>query len=364
MGYLKNGSLLIVYGLFLLNGFFSATAQTPDLNEWVYENWYRDKKEVFEQAKAQDRYILLFIGLQNCAICNRTSTNFGMPENALSDIVDANFIPWAYKTYLNNPANIVDDYVRKMMYDIIAKGATQYPGLVIVNPDNPDMIVKWISGESLPGLPTTVTKLKDFITVDLLSGSKLVWRKDREEVIRLAKEQNKFVFKLTGRGTSPNSQETIKQLNDGTLMQLLGKTYILWYSDESTVESRSAEDDSGEEIKKPLPYFSVIHPEAPDDPVEELYGLQELEDLENLISKYTVSNEAVTTANYVSVVENVLVISNQINNEQINVYTLNGQNIASIHKNGFTARINASSFTKGIIVIQSSAGWTAKLLLP
>ena len=355
---------VLLISIFLCSGAFFSKAQ--DYTEWVYNNWNRDKEKVFELAKEQDRYIFLFAGLQGCPYCGRTSTNFGKPDNPLRPIIDADYTPWAYKSTTNYIQAFEDEYVKQFVIDVIGKGASKFPFLFVINPDYPDKYVKWLAGESLPDSPNSVERLKDLLTVDLLASSTLTWYKNKDQVFKLAKEQNKYIFKLVGKGTSPNSQKLIKQLNLSSLKEILGNNYILWYSSDVSEANFEIEPLAGEneEIIKTLPYIALIYPEEPDYLLEQLWGDQDDDiALEGMLKKYTVSNEKILKNNKVSFSGNELLISNQTNNERIRVYSLSGQNITTFDKNDFSIRIDASDFPKGVLVINSSAGWSAKVLL-
>ena len=350
---------VLLISIFLFCIAFISKAQ--DYTEWVYKNWNSDKEKVFKLAKEQDRYIFLFLGRQYCTASGRTSTNFGKPDNPLRPIIDADYVPWAFQNPTTNLEAISDEYIKEFAIDVFEKGASSFPFLFVINPDYPDSYVKWLAGESLPNSPNSVERLKNLLTIDLLANSTLTWYTNKDQVFKLAKEQNKYIFKLVGKGTSPNSQKVIKQLNLSVLKDVLVKNYILWYSSDVSEEMKVM---AGEEVTKTLPFISVIFPEEPDYLLEQLWGYQDDETaLEEILRKYTVSNEKILSTNKVSVSGKALLISNQTNNERIRVYSLSGQNIAEFHKNDFSVHIDASDFPKGVLVINSSAGWSAKVLL-
>ena len=354
---------VLLISIFLCSGVFFSKAQ--DYTEWVYNHWNSDKDLVFKLAKEQDRYIFLFLGRRNCPFSGRTSTNFGMPDSPLRPIIDADYIPWAFQNPTSDLLAISDDYIKDFAIDVYGKGASKFPLLFVINPDYPDNYVKWLSGENLPDAPSSIVKLQELLTIDLLSNSSLTWNKNKEAVFNLAKEQHKYIFKLVGKGTSPNSQKVIKLLNLNSLKDLLGNSYVLWFSSdvsEANVEVKTYSEEKKEtEIR--LPYIAVIYPESPDNVLEETWGDIDEETLREILKKYTVSNEKILPANKVSFTGNVLRISNQTINEQIRIYSSTGQNIATIWKNDFTVSINASDFPKGVLLIHSSAGWSMKFLL-
>ena len=253
------------------------------------------------------------------------------------------------------------------------------PILCVINPEDPeeDYTVFWKKGSK-----TTQQLLSLITTPNLFSGSsnlnvdnsnnilfftktpswlsdqKLQWHENINEVLQLAKEQKKYVFKLVGKSTSPNSKKLLKQLYESPFEQLLTDNYILWYSSDISESGSQTEAVT-------LPYISIIDPEKPDELLEENWGVPEAEILEEILKSYTVSNENILpNPTKAAIWDNTLLISNQTSNEQITVYSLTGQSIASVRKNDTSVSIDASKFPKGILIIRSSAGWTSKVLNP
>jgi thioredoxin-related protein len=353
--------VLLISIMLLFANFSSGKAQ--DNSEWVFTHWNTDKDKVLKLAKEQDRYIFLFVGLHNCSSCGRVSSIFANTENRLDAFIDENYIPWAYKLINTNMASIPNDTVKKFIYEILDKGATTLPFLFVINPDFPDSYIKWLAGNDLPTGPSAVTLLQELLTVDLLTGSALTWQKDKDKVIGLAKEQKKYILKLTGKGTSPNCQKTMKQLENEPLKQIIEDNYILWFNS----------DVSSEEPPRPLigippgnlnlPYITIIDPGNPGNALWRAYGYQEVTELKDILQSYIVSNEIITPINHVTVLGHVIHISNQTKNEEIQVFTLTGQQIAYLRKSDYTAQIDASSFPEGVLIVCSSTGWSKKIII-
>ena len=347
---------VIIFSFFVLftNVFFN---KAQNNSEWVFDHWNNDKDNVFKLANEQDKYIFLFVGLQNCSSCERISSIFANPENRLSAFIDDTYIPWVYKLINTNIASIPDDTIKKFINEILNIGATTLPFLFIINPEFPDCYVKWLAGNDIPVGPSSITILQELITVDLLTDSDQTWHKDKDKdkVFSLAKEQNKNIFKLIGKGTSPNSQKVMQQLTGEPLKELLDKNYILWYSaDVSEVPAYNTPI---------LPYITIIDTDNPDNPLDETFGYQEVTVLEEIIKSHIVSNEIIASDHIVIVSGNVLHIANRTVNEQIQVFTLTGQQIATIRKNDYTVQIDASNFPKGVLIVHSSKGWTQKIIV-
>jgi len=357
------GFTVIIFSFFVLfsNVFFS---EAQNNSEWVFDRWSRDKDEVFKLAKEQDRYVFLFFGLQNCTSCRAISEIFANQENRLSAIVEDDYVPWAYKAI--NIANIQDDTIKKNVNEVLGKGASMLPFLFVIDPDFSDSYERWLAGSDLPLGPSRITELQKFITIDLLTNSALTWYKDKDKVLSLAREQNKYIFKLIGKGTSPNSQKVIELLNKSLLKDMLEKNYILWYSSDVSELNNVIKTNSGsEETAKTLPYIAIINPENPDKNLVLTFGYQDVEALEQILKTYSVSSHQIIASNNnkVTVWENVLEISNQINNEQIHVFSLAGQQVASVRKNDYTVKIDAGDFPKGVLIVYSSSGWSTKIMV-
>ena len=358
MNYLKSFIVLSISTLMLFSGVHHVTAQ--------FFNWSQDRDEVFRLAKEQDKYVLLFVGRETCSISKRTSDilskNYYKTQGSSSStagplklLVDDNYIPWCSLRDVASCQVMAKVYTAN--YDKLADQGliTSLPFVYVINPDEPEKIVASNWGSR------TVDIWRDCLTVDLLSGSTLKWYDDETVALKLAKEQNKYVFKLTGRGTSPNSQQLMKQLNGNPLKKLLGDNFILLYinASETNIDIKTL---SGKD--KTFPYVSIIYPAHPDVLLFESWGLQEDVSMETILKSYHVSNDNILQNNQVSVLNKTLQVSNQTYNEQIYVFTLTGKLIASVRKNNTTFQMDVSSFPKGVLIVCSSAGWNSKIVVP
>ena len=366
MNYLKKTTVFAISALLLFASPFFSAAQ--DYETWVMDNWSKDKEEAFKQAKEQDKFVLLFVGRPTCPKCKETSELFCNPENSIKTFIEDNFIT-LYKCYDEEDDRAdVFEYIEEYYYEREILGLVrQIPWLFIINPDREGESVISMYRPYQEWSPDEETMLK-FLSIDLLDANELNWYADEDRVFELANEQEKLIFKFVGSGTSPNSQKVMELLQEAPLKQILDENFILWYV--------SNDDDCGcdiiltsevvskdmEIIPVSLPYISIIDPTYPEDLLEDIWGLQDKESLEELLLKYAVGNEKIPTVNNVYVSGNLLIISNQTMSEQIGIYTLTGQSIASVRKNDFTFSIDVAHLPKGIFVINSSAGWSAKIV--
>jgi thioredoxin-related protein len=354
--------VLTISMLLLLPGTFHVTAQAF--------KWSQDKEEVFRLAKEQDRYILLFIGRPTCSNCQKISdiftTNYygtqngsSSTEGPLMPTIENHFIPW-YSYCDDEKSSLEVKIYTDHFYSLIDQGyKLALPFLYVINPDDPDNSL--VSSQGL----RSVADLRSILTFNLLSGSKLKWYEDEATALSLAAEQNKYVFKLIGKGTSPNCQQLMKQLHVDPLKKLLEDNFILLYINASEanidVNTLSGEDETTD---KSFPYFTIIYPPEPDVCLIESWGLKETATIQTILKTYPVANDQILQANKVKVLNNTLQISNQTNNEQIYVFTLTGQQITSVHKKEATIRIDTSSFPKSLLIVYSSTGWSSKIIIP
>ena len=366
MNYLRRILVVTFSVLWLVAGVFMGSAQ----DHVVCRGWSTDKDDIFKRALEEDKFIIYLAGHSDCPHGCLISDILGFHDNGnftslekgkpgpLKQYVDDNFITWfSYK------GNRYNDNIMIYVNEILATKPTTLPLVGIINPNDTTKNFAFTWGSYRPDVPKTVEKMEHFVTIDLLEGSELKWYKDKQEVFKIAKAQNKYVFRLIGKGASPNSHLLIQQLNKNPLKELLSNNYILWYinASETDVDLRTL---SGEgETTKSFPVVSIIYHEEPDVAYYEGWGLQKEEALEEVLKSYPVSNEIILPDNKVAVIGNSLQIANQTNNEQIYVYTLTGQRLASFLKKDFTATINTSTFSKGMLIVYSSAGWSTKVLV-
>jgi len=358
MNSLKNLPVLALLSLVL--SFNASVCSAADL---VWPEM--DKEDIFKIAIEQDRFVLLFVGNypENCSHCRRALEYFNDPSKQLRSFIDDNYVTWFVPYYdrvtgRKNDLEQVALYVADYEYTKYQLGlTTTFPILAVINPSDPeDFTFFWSSGSK------TEKQYYDFIAAppDLFAGQQLTWHKDKNEAFNLAKAQGKPVFKLIGKSTSPNTKKVMKQLTAEPLKSMLDKHFILWFSaDVSEINLNTYAEASA----YTFPYISLIDPDEPDESLLSLSGYHTVETFEEIMKPFTVSNEWVALDNFVAVSGNTLHISNGRNNERIQVFTMAGQQVASIRKNGYSVTMDASSFPKGMLIIGSSSGWSQKIVI-
>ncbi len=363
---IKTISVLAICSLFLLIAPFFCEAL--EYNQWVMDHWSQDKEKTFKTAKEKDKFVLLFVGRPTCPTCKKMSELFCNPANPIKKFIEDNFVTFYKCLDSEEDRTDVYEYIGQLWYERdTLKLVRQIPWLFIINPDNKaESVASWY--RPYPEFEPDDETMMKFLSVDLSIGSALDWYSNEETVFELANAQNKNIFKFVGRGTSPDCQKMMDCLNEEPFKKILHDNYILYYINENddcgcdvTFSAPENPEEGGETVV--FPYISIINPKDPDKPLKELWGVQEAEGLEAILLKYTVSNEKIFLMNEIFVWGNTLTISNHTHSEQINVFTMTGQQLASIRKNDFSVRIDTSHFPKGVLIINSSAGWSAKFIL-
>ena len=363
MSYFKKPSLLAFCALLLIFPSFFSHAQ--DYEHWVMDHWNRDKEKAFTEAKEQDKFVLLFVGRPTCPKCRETSELFCNPESPVKTLIDENFST-LYSWYDDEDSRAeVYEYIKEYHEEREAGLVRQIPWLYIINPDRKDEIVASMY-RPYPEWSPDEENMGKFLTVDLLDDHELQWFADEIKAFEQAWNEKKHVFKFHGKGTSPNSQTMMELLQDELIKQMLEDNYILWYSSEEDdcgciIDPLTGEEGDDETVM--LPVISIFSYEDPYSYIEELTGIQDRETLVEMLSKYTVSNERIASVNKVTVSGDALEISNLIQNERIQVFTITGRQIASVLKNGYTFSMDASGFPKGVLIVYSSSGWSAKIIV-
>ena len=342
-----------------------------DMEELVNKYWLREKDDVFRLANEQDKFILLLVGRMVCPNCQKV-TKF-LSEDPLLKLISEEYILWHSCRDSSKRRNEVAVYVNQPYVN----EPNALPFLHIINPKDPDKIIWGRAGYA------TVDILTKALTFNLPLKDGLEWHENKDEAFRLARLQNKNVFRFIGRATSNNSVEMFKLLNESPLKETLQENFILWYSRyedpvsnmQSTVITMSEDDTEGdgdedntegddkETIQKAPPYLYIINPDEPDVNIDLGSGLQDVDKLKKLIEDIIVTNDIISSSdNNITFVNNKLYISNKIDNELIKIHSITGQLIYSINKKGTDITINASSFPNGILIINSSSGWSGKVL--
>ena len=358
MTHLKRLTIVLISAIMLFSNALICTATDLEWPEGA-------KEDILKLAKEQDRFVLLFVGNYDCPLCKYSWTLFD--ENPLRMIIEDNYYTWFFPYYLKGTTTRTDyeeveiyiaDYDANKALPAANRKPYNFPILALINPDDPDEDFTFFWGDG----PRTEEELYDFITSppDLFAGHELTWYTKEDEVFKLAKEQGKNIFKLVGKATSPNTKKVLKQLNEDPLKTLLEDHYILWFSSDISKLKASTYVD---ETPLSLPFITIIYPDDPNAKVESTMGYQDVETLDAIIKKYSVSNEMIVSDNQVTVMGKVIQIANRNTQEQIKIFSLSGQQVASIRKNDFTVKIDASAYPKGVLIVNSSAGWSKKIII-
>ena len=310
----------------------------------VWEEWSRDKDEVFEKAKEEDRFVLLFAGLDICPICQFTSGVFLDKQGPHNSLIANDYIGLFRDISIIDGLTDVMEYVSEY-WELRSSGETiPIPWLYVINPNKEGEIVKSSFG------PQTEDFLLELITVDLTADSELNWYGSETEAFNLAKAQNKNVLKLVGKGTSPNSQEVMEMLNANPINKLLVENYILWYQPATNPVHYSF---------WPLPVLSIISPENPDIVLVETNGVPTQQALETMIQQNTPVQ--VDQMHDIGVFTNGSKLYVKTNSPlSVTIYTITGSvaHQLSISEGNFSI-----SLPKGIYIVKLSNGTVRKVVI-
>ena len=210
-------------------------------------------------------------------------------------------------------------------------------------------------------------------------SAELVWHENKAEVFKLAKEQGKLIFLLSGQYTCSRCNATKGYLNsDEDIRPIVDEKYIMWFSNYSNPSTKAEALMYTGHLNKNgtigiyFPMVVIIDPKDPENYVWSDVALQasdrNLQDpsfIKNTLvnaSNLTPNEQINLTDSKVTLNNNTLYISNSIDNETISVYSIAGQQIDVIQKSEPSITVNASSFPNGVLIIHSSKGWSAKVI--
>jgi len=214
-----------------------------------------------------------------------------------------------------------------------------------------------------------------FINSNYCLAEDLLWSEDKAEVFEMAKEQEKLIFLFVGRETCNNCKGTKALLNEEPLRAIVEGDYIAWYSNHDDVDRKPEVRIYTENILSyaqanpgivTLPLLYIINPNEPEKYIVSEWGYSKTnapEILMGLLVEHTTSNDIVHASEQkVFMSGNTLNIYNNIPDEHIYVYSIEGKLISSFHKKDNSATFDASRFPKGILIINSSKRWSRKIV--
>ena len=337
---MKKLKICTVLIFFLFAYVFSGVAQ-------VWDEWSHDKDEVFEKAKEADKFVLLFAGLDICPVCQFTSSVFLNEQGPHISYINNDYVG-LFSDFSNADSRAdIMEYISEY-WERRSNGETiPVPWLYVINPNKKGEIVKSSFG------PQTEAFLLQLIKVDLITGRELKWYQDEKEVFKLAEDQGKNIFKLVGKGASPNCQEVMDLLEDNPVKELLEANYILWYK---PFEPNPLELPY---LPLTLPVMSIISPDNPDVVLTELKGVPEQESLEAMIKQYMPVSVGKMQDVNIFANGNMLYLRSNCPLTAI-IYTVTGAvaNQLTIDEGEYTLPLS-----KGIYIVKLSNGLTHKVVI-
>lgn len=219
-----------------------------------------------------------------------------------------------------------------------------------------------------------IKKIKFVIIVIMLlcinnrakASDDLIWYEDRNEVITLAKEQGKNILLLYGRTTCGNCNAAKKYINEAPLNKIVLENFILWFCNIDIPEKKSQALNYrayyDESIT--LPLLCVIDPDNPMPALSYSTNRKNAEEIAAILNaNLPTANEEITAVpNKAYIADNTLVISSANTNETLRIYTISGQLIDSFDKKDNIATRSTYTYPKGMLIINSSSGWSLKII--
>ena len=357
MNYQKKLLTCIVAVFFICSGAFVCSAQDDCYNRspaWMLEllstQWNQgSKQEIIQKAKAEDKYIFLFVGRPCCPYCQAAMTSTTQ-ATGVQTVWANGYIKW-FSYYDYTPVGAHPD-VKEYVKNFVAQPCA-FPYFVVFDPFNPDMVI------ASSCATTTGSFIYNMINIHLEPNNKLTWYTEAQ-ALQLANVQNKLVFKFIGRGTSHYSREMMDLLGKEPIKSLLEEKFILTFTEQTAPIVWPTSE--GEDAPTP-PYITIIDPEKPGQNQTD-WGAHAYENLLDMLEGAVTSNEDISLPqdNNVFINKNTLYVTNLTGAENIQIFTVTGQQVYSFNKTEFQATVDASQFPKGLLIVRSSLGWNAKIL--
>ena len=202
--------------------------------------------------------------------------------------------------------------------------------------------------------------------VEVVDG--MTWYLTKKDAIDVAREEGKYIFFMWGRSVCHRCDEFKKDAAWCFLKPIIDKHYVLWYSDGDKYDRDSPEvSDYFSSLPKgivPQPVLCVIDPSDPTKAYGIRTGAYDIDDLTAMLEQY-VSNDYISDTEkvFVYVSGNNLVIQGDFKEEVIYVYSVTGTLVDQFIKEEYSFYRSLSAYPKGILFINSSSGWTRKIVV-
>ena len=312
----------------------------------INESWHQGSKDkIVQEAKKQDKFILLFVGRPVCGRCQETFKNFNSSEP--ESILKNGFVSW-YSCYNNRESD-----VQPFISDFVSAGYA-FPYLFVIDPYDPDNVI--ISSRNFEE-----RALMNLIQRHLTPNNLLTWASSLTTANEDAMLNNKLVLSFYGRPTSHNSISLMEKMGEEPLKSYIEKKFVLLYYEMTEPLSWSYLDEHDK--SSDLPCIVITDPNNPGQIWVES-NIQDSQVLEQLLEDAVVYNEGVSLPqdNNVFIHNNQLYVSNHTTNETIEVFSVMGQKVHSFQKTDFQVTVDATLFPKGLIIVSSSHGWNVKIM--
>jgi hypothetical protein len=200
--------------------------------------------------------------------------------------------------------------------------------------------------------------------VDVYDG--MTWYLRKSVALDSARSQGKQVFFVWGRTTCENTNGVKKSLAKEPLKSIIHKNYVLWYADYEKYKRNTPEVSdylSGLPASVTFPVICIIDTFNVIIPHDLKTGPQNADGLLEMLTRY-VSNDYVTETEIpvnVYVSGDKLVIKNEVPDEIIRIFGINGSLMQQFHKTEYHAVCSVSFYPEGVFIVTGTSGWMRKI---
>ena len=210
---------------------------------------------------------------------------------------------------------------------------------------------------------STASKAQDR-DLEVVNG--ITWYLTKKDAMEVALEQGKYVFLMWGNRSCPRCDEFKSGEPVCFLYSIIGKNYILWFSDGEKYDRDSTEvSDYLSSYPKggiQQPVFCVINPSDPTNGYGHRNGIYDVDDLYDMLEK-SLNNYILPDFGKVLVYfsGNNIVVQGDLADESVSVYSLTGSLVDRFNKTGYSCSRSSASYPKGVLIVVGEAGWVRKV---
>lgn len=202
--------------------------------------------------------------------------------------------------------------------------------------------------------------------VDIYEG--MTWYLRKSVALDLARSQGKQVFFVWGKTDCAFTNGVKKSLAQEPLKSIINENYVLWFANYEKYKRDSPEvSDYLSELPSSItfPVICVINMYDEKIPHGLKIGPQNSDDLQEMLIHH-VSNDYIIEKDIpvsVYMSSGKLVIKNEIADEVVRIFGIDGSLKQQFHKTECHAIYNVSFYPKGIFIVTGASGWVRKIIV-